>query len=255
MKSDAFFVKGQSHDICQDYAIVKDNKMAISDGCSLINKDGICSKHPNSDIAARLICLAAIDESQLLSLNYLQKPFKGISLDATLTYVELAEDGSDASITRIGDGVIYLEIGDTRHLITVKYDPNTPEYISYALNLDKKKMYWSNPPSIIQIDYTFDKNWVQTNLPIHTILTKTGPDLSKIIDGDIKSISIFSDGILDIQGPNGRLDVVDAVRALVTFKRTNKEFVLARMKSQLRDWAREDIYPNDDLSMATLILE
>lgn len=49
MKSDAFFVKGQSHNICQDYAVARDNMIAISDGCSLINNNGKCSKHPNSD--------------------------------------------------------------------------------------------------------------------------------------------------------------------------------------------------------------
>lgn len=256
MKTDAFFVKGQSHDICQDYALATEKGIAISDGCSLINKNGICSKHKFSDVAARLICLAVLKDEYFFKGNLFEPGtiIDGISLDATISYATENMFG-EMTYLRVGDGVFYFETASERLIYTVKFDPNTPEYVSYFIDEKRQEMYWANPPVIIQTKYTFGLDWVQTHLPEHKSLTRDTMDLEVPNDHDLKSVSLFSDGILDIHGPNGRLDVVDAVKALVSFKRTNGEFVLARMKSQLRDWAREGIYPNDDLSMATLILE
>lgn len=256
MKSDAFFVKGQSHNICQDYAIARDNIIAISDGCSLINDNGKCSKHPNSDIAARLVCLAVLNKCGFPTLTHLRDTL-GVGIDATMTSVVHENDMTE--ITRIGDGVIFLEFKDrSKNIITLKFEPNTPVYVSYFLSDKAKEKYISQNVIATETFYQIGENWtvISVSSDIDSHSTSVQPRVYKFLRSDnLKSISIFSDGILDIQGPDGRLDVVDAIRALTSFKRTNGEFVLARMKSQLRYWADKGIFQNDDLSMATLILE
>ena len=257
MKSDAFFVKGQSHDICQDYAIARGDTIAVSDGCSLINNNGKCYKHPHSDISSRLVCLSAVNATyDLIEDLILLRSYTNIEMDATL--LKACVKDKEINLTIIGDGVIYIKHANREHrIIVISYEPNTPTYLSYLLDKRKSNMFLASAPVVTNMIYIYDNNWnikdtskVQEPLNLEDVTVSF--DNSKM---KATTISLFSDGVTDIYTPNGKLPVKDAVKALVSYKRTNGEFVLARMKAQLRDWASQGIYSNDDLSMATLILD
>lgn len=261
MKSDAFFVKGQSHDICQDYAIARDSVIAISDGCSLINNSGKCYKHPHSDVSARIISFLSVqpncfsNDNLIIDLSNIRNLLY-VEMDATLLRVRAIDN--EIHLTTIGDGVIYMHHKNGEHrIIVISYEPNTPTYMSYLLEEKKTFMFLKSAPIVTNMIYVYDKDWnlIDTSKvqePISLSETTISFDNTKM-EADI--ISLFSDGVTDIYTPNGKMPVMEAVKALTSFKRTNGEFVLARMKAQLREWTSQGIYPNDDLSMATLILE
>ncbi|MCK9429346.1 MAG: hypothetical protein M0R17_05040 [Candidatus Omnitrophica bacterium] len=241
IKTDSYYVIGRSHNYCQDYAYAYSNKICLSDGCSLTSKDGICTPHKTSDIAARLLCRMDIN---LLHPSILH--LSDISLDAT--YLECShEKDNTVKLTIIGDGVIYIKTDVEEKIIIRSYNPNTPLYMSYVYDENGRDMYEKFKPILTE----------------RVINLTTGEDTSNQIENspyygknvqileNIKTISLFSDGVTDIYG----IDVKEAVIALVSFKRTNNQFVMARMKAQLREWNSRDIYPNDDLSMATMIIE
>lgn len=262
MKSDAFFVKGQSHDICQDYAIARGNVIAISDGCSIIN-DGKCHKHPNSDIASRVVCtlMTEYNRKRVEKLARFLSNILRISLDATsISVQEYPSNSRMLLIEIIGDGVVFIDFKNGKKEIHVtSYEPNTPVYVSYLLSQNRRDSFNKNLPLTIDDIYYINADW--TIEKIDHADSNQFPSLKKLektffgIMEEITSISIFSDGVTDIHTPNGKMPVTEAVKALTSFKRTNGEFVLARMKVQLREWASQGIYPNDDLSMATLIID
>jgi hypothetical protein len=257
MKSDAFFVKGQSHDICQDYAVARGDVIAVSDGCSLINNNGKCYKHPHSDVAARIVACGAVQPECDASIPVYNEIRLLLDIEMDATLLKIRVEGIEVYLTTIGDGVIYMHHKNGEHrIIVISYEPNTPTYMSYLLEEKKTAMFLKNAPIVTNMIYVYDKDWnlIDTSKvqePVSLAETTITFDNAKM-EADI--ISLFSDGITDIYTPTGKLPVKDAVRVLVSYKRTNGEFVLARMKAQLREWASQGIYPNDDLSMATLIL-
>lgn len=259
MKSDAFFVKGQSHDICQDYAIARDNVIAVSDGCSLINNNGKCYKHPNSDVAARIVALAAIQPECNASIPVYNEIRLLLDIEMDATLLKIRVENQEISLTTIGDGVIYMHHKNGEHrIIVISYEPNTPTYMSYLLEEKKTAMFLKNAPVFTNMIYVYDKNWnlIDISKVQETITTLDNTTIS--FDNtkmEADTISLFSDGVTDIHTLEGKFPTKDAVRALISFKRTNGEFVKARIKNQLKEWEKQGIYPNDDLSMATLILD
>lgn len=275
-KTDSFFSIGASHDICQDYSsalsTVEENPKGmifISDGCSMIaTNDNHCVPHPSSDIAARLVILAAM--ASMLDCKYITQAvdqIKGIlkgfteattfgMLDATLIGVRWI---NKPEILWIGDGAILVE---TEREYIIKYrtfSPNMPVYCSYLVKYFQGEKYIKTGVEMTTNTITLDKTWDVIASGNKVEKLKTLED-SMFIDAeentthDIISISAFSDGIEDILLPSkDRMPIIDAIKTLVSFKHTSGLFVRRRMKAQLRRWASEDIFPNDDLSMATII--
>jgi hypothetical protein len=164
MKSDAFFVKGQSHDICQDYAVARSNIIAVSDGCSLINKDGKCYKHPMSDVSSRIACLTTINSPHCEDADYNLLPCREVSnllqvaMDTTLLKVEKIDH--ILYTTLIGDGVFHINFSDGRNLIRIiSFSPNTPFYLSYGLDFKKGQQFIDSRPTVIDSVYVFDNEW------------------------------------------------------------------------------------------------
>lgn len=126
-------------------------------------------------------------------------------------------------IARMGDGVIFLEYENkTKSIITLKFEPNTPVYVSYFLSDKAKEKYISQNVIATETFYQIGENWtvISVSSDIDSHSTSVQPRVYKLLRSDnLKSISIFSDGILDIQGPDGRLDVVDTIRFSKSTKR------------------------------------
>jgi len=144
IKTDSYYVIGRSHNYCQDYAYAYSNKICLSDGCSLTSKDGICTPHKTSDIAARLLCRMNIN---LLHPSILH--LSDISLDAT--YLECShEKDNTVKLTIIGDGVIYIKTDVEEKIIIRNYNPNTPLYMSYVYDENGRDMYEKFKPILTE---------------------------------------------------------------------------------------------------------
>jgi hypothetical protein len=279
LQIDSFFIKGQTHDICQDYALCgsipehKFSYMMISDGCSMISTESGPISHPISDFASRLVCLAAksilkenVEKEGRLEISEVffallasniknTQAFLGCGsecADATLSMVTL-KDGLAAIIT-IGDGVLVIEKSETIEIISRKYTPNFPAYVSYLTNLNKYKEYVAKN---IKLEET--KTVIDYNGNIISVDTKeidsfiTSIDSIQIINTiNIKSISIFSDGIgaMVMEGRD-EVPLEQAVLRMINIPNPCGQFVRRRLKATSRT-QKIDIGPSDDLSMAMI---
>lgn len=280
MKADSFFTIGSSHDICQDYAMTYfsgDTAISmISDGCSMICVDGNPVPHHLSDVAARIVCLAAKSAAKQLisrpgrrdisdafvelinkSLINAKNMFGTSSClgDATLSIVSYRQ-GSIPCVTTIGDGVTHYQDDNTNVIITRKYEPNMPAYFSYLIDGDNAYWHKDNIPTLTRVTSFYSREWEFISSDSDTICNSLFTTDNIGLAPEAKSISVFSDGISDITLPSGDKMPVDiVVQTLTSFKRYGGQFVRRRMKAQLRRWASEGIHPCDDTSMATIVME
>lgn len=280
---DSFFIKGQSHDICQDYALSNSSHnmvyAMISDGCSMINHGETSIPHPSSDIGSRIVCLSAekilksaaakrgegrveVTSSFLELLGAQVRTFQKLMDtpswigDATLSLVSAYRD--IVCVRTIGDGVTVIEEKDgITRIQSREYTPNFPEYVSYLTNLDTRDRYYNEIcPKLIMRETIITKDG-----NIEEKLTEIKPDLFTPFNIDLflvknlKSISVFSDGIEDMidksSTPNKPVDLVTAVTLLTDIKNPTGMFVRRKLKSIARKQAN-GIGPGDDLSMAMI---
>lgn len=155
VNTDAFFSIGQTHMVCQDYAKAGFQRnglpyAVLSDGCST-SKD--------TDIGARLLCLAAAFNMHWIAGNecsfqdrestILEGARQGamamslspFCLDATLlaAYWTEREGKVGTGVSMRGDGVVVARTRDGKTCIySVDHEYNAPRYMSY--DLDPKRL-------------------------------------------------------------------------------------------------------------------
>lgn len=286
MKYDSFFIKGQSHDICQDYALCGETSdlvyAMISDGCSMMNNEGTCIPHPTSDLGSRLVCHSAkkvlehivgkgeraeISDSfvELLAASMItnQKMLNMNSCIADATLSLLCVRENLITVRSIGDGAIVVEKNDgSIKIFEREYTPNYPEYISYIMHLDANIRYYDDlKPELKEFITTIGSDGsVKTTEHKKQLLAKSVDNIKVFRQPELKSISVFSDGITDmIRGKNFLLSeeagksvsTIAAVECLLDIKNPNGMFVRRKLKAIARNQDK-DIGPNDDLSMAMI---
>ena len=68
-----------------------------------------------------------------------------------------------------------------------------------------------------------------------------------------ESIAIFSDGVQDVQkDEKERIPVEKVVHEMMSFKNYTGEFVKRRVSAALKTFAKDNIHPGDDFSMAVV---
>lgn len=279
MITDSFFLKGQSHDICQDYALDGSYKglsyAMISDGCSMIaDPSGQALAHPLSDVASRIACLSAekvlkhlavrdgrpevsdmFFELLAAAMNTHARLFEKDSLlgDATLS-VLTAKEGMLLEI-RIGDGILVVEKWDTVDVYVVKFTPNFPPYCSYLMSQDKLDNYNSKGVVGEETRYTISKETgecedIRTREVPATIMSAM--NVRVMGTEDVVSASVFSDGLTDmVLARRSPVLVRQAALEMLNIKSVGGQFVRRRMKAMARKQATA-MGPNDDLSMAMI---
>lgn len=277
MIRDSFFIKGQCHDVCQDYALhgfIDDMSYAmISDGCSTIVYDGVSYPHQVSDVASRLVCYSAENvlthlSTQVgrpeLSASFFDAlgvqlktciralgPYSSQFADATLSLLVVKDNL--ISELRVGDGILVVERNSTVDVYVTKFEPNYPSYCSHIL--DHRRA--NREVKCRTIKYTLLKE--TENWPIQSIETKNiNNDLQlcsniRVLDAqDVVSVSVLSDGLADmISHDLQRINIQEAVQEVLDIKRPVGSFVRRRLKAIVRG-QKTGIGPNDDLSMAMI---
>ncbi len=271
MKLDSFFTMGKQHFVCEDYVLTSmDGKAAfLSDGCS---------SSPHTDLGARFLCLCgakALAEnrgyrtgtySDYVSLGFdttigassLLSSFPAIpggALDATLITAFVDKDDR-VLIYMYGDGNVAIKLKDIPLIVNnYSFLGNAPYYPIYDLeeNLPRLKVYHeaaSGSKTLKHVEIAGeDRRFMEKeyNFPIkHIIDTK-----------ELEMVAIMSDGVESFSNANTgiRIPVYEVVSELLNFKTTKGEFVKRRSRAVVKRYAKDQVYHDDDLSIAVMLFE
>lgn len=279
MNADCSFIKGNSHIICQDYALAKANTdygyAIVSDGCSVIKKDEGAIPHPFSDISARMVALCAkttiddfiefkyytgvvtsnFDELMRVKLLQLSHNLKlGVNIgDATLNLAYVYKDM--LALIMMGDGVVVIEHDNEYEVIVRTFEPNTPSYFSYQLSPTLETRY--SEASVERKDTRFyieKGTWNITPSITSKTIADTKTSLTVFGTTTVQSVTVFSDGIEDLR-KGAQLPLAEALTRFFPYISTSSDsFVKRRMRSFERSLKKDDVIINDDLSVASLSL-
>ena len=266
MNSDSHFLIGNSHHICEDYALSgqkgKIHYAIVADGCSASN---------DVDIGARILAKTAesvinvVYESHYLSQFYwdmigrmiisnAQKTIRSLgvsdtALDSTLLFAIGIEGQKQISIFVYGDGAFaYYDFDNKLHVIDIEYISGAPYYLSCRLNEERKNGYFQQYPDEVIVTHYIENE--TGNLEVYHRLTQ--PNYFELCF-DIHAenyISVLSDGVKTFQG----MDFLDTATEFMSFKNHTGEFVKRRMNAIKRKCDKEGIKYQDDISMAGIYL-
>ena len=255
MHSDAYFVTGTAHPVCQDYALAgeKDEQpfAIVSDGCS---------SSPHTDIGSRLLTHAFVSEIPAFRvvrdeglMTRVVTNAAGASivlglplecLDATLLCCSIVDD---PLIMAVGDGVVACKYEDGSVTAwQIEYDKSAPEYPSYRLDPKRQARFNNEFGSFKKIfKWSTSKGYTTTDMTDEFL-----PQFRFNLLDKPKVIAVMSDGVGTFEG----IPWYDVVTALMDFKSVKGQFVQRRMKRFIKNCQKKGIAPYDDVSMAAIHL-
>lgn len=254
MNIDSFFSIGNSHNICEDYALSQLNCeipfFAIADGCS---------QNEHTDIGSRLLSWSAfhvfqsigkeikklssfkigklIIEKAWVSAQNLNLPIT--SLNSTLLIGW--KDDEHTHVLAFGDGAIFYKLKNQDYDFSIiDYSKNKPFYLTYLLgDLNKFK-------NEEQIKTVKSKNIEKEcdNLCVSEYSFK---------NEDLDWLFLTSDGLLSFEDKTDFSKEVEEsfiFDEIVNFKNFNGEFLKRRSKRFLKNLKKDSIENVDDFSIA-----
>ncbi len=270
MNADHALFIGNTHSICQDYAL----SGVVDNGAYAIVCDG-CSQSPEVDFGARALAFSAkrtlglgtdmkCDLFGKITIDNLKNlgdifPLNPRALDATLliTFIK----GSMFRTHMFGDGVFFHQTATTLRVIHVEYEDNKPAYLSYYLDKVRMKDYedtvfgskhitdislYKPTSSELPSDNSSDSEDYVKNFEPTTIS-------GLVSTGDV--IGVCSDGIHSFRrGDSSDIKWQEMVDEFIDFKSTNGVFVQRRLTFLKRQWAKNNITHYDDISMAAIVV-
>lgn len=282
--ADSFFTIGDSHSVCQDYALSSDKLpfASLSDGCS---------SNPHSDIGSRILVSKlnhlvnrgySLDNSKefafkskfaLENLGYSPD-----NLNATLMSVGIVEEDGVKSfkVQGFGDGLVVARYRDSQdfYVTDIKYPSGAPFYLSYLTD-DRVLNGWKNKysPKIELSTYNLDCE-KSTVTPIMDLTLDKGfkpenGDFQYSEEFDLDSYDLvlaISDGIHSFTKKDHSLrpysrpitsDVpfLEILPCLLDFKVMNGVFIQRRMSKFLEHCKKNNLSHYDDLSIAGLYVK
>lgn len=272
VRIDSFFTMGKQHFVCEDYVFTSTDAKAafLSDGCS---------SSPYTDLGARLLCLCGAETlikdhkrqtgtysnyvglgvDTVLKASNLLSSFSAIpkeALDATLITAFVNKD-NQILIYTYGDGNVALKFKDTPLIVNnYSFSGNAPYYLNYDLedNLPRLKVYheaMSESNALKHIEAVGgDIRIVEREY--------NSPNIIHIEDTEnLEMVAIMSDGVESFSSVNTRMyiPVYKVIAELLDFKTTMGEFVKRRSRAVVKKYAKDQIYHNDDLSIAVMLFE
>lgn len=280
--TDSHFVIGRYHirqnKPCQDHA--RDDSReglaitVVSDGCSSGGHTDIGSRVVTSS-AIRVLTKHGYDPHQQDSPHYIKGAIIDNLIDsravlsitnedmlATCGYVIVDKDGG--FIHLIGDGCVAIKYknGDI-DFVVIDWQNNTPYYPVYSIS----NSYYDFVASHETVNEGKEAMKVTTGAissieeSMHEFYT--WKPVLDAIDGyilpiksleNMECIAIFSDGVQDFQQADyaKRIPVKQVIHEMMNFKNYTGEFVKRRISAALKKFAKEDIHPGDDFSMAVI---
>ncbi len=251
---DHYYTIGKAHTICEDFAIQGDNPIpfiVLSDGCS--------ASH-NTHIGARILTLATqhiIENTTAWPLSYAQFGQQLIEvawqvaqdmhlpssvLDATVMLAFLYQE--DILVYVYGDGcLLFTDQHDNLGTIEIAFTHNAPYYLTYWNDKDRQQEYAQYDPSpLILIDSVHGQSSPKSfNEELAFCLPLS----------QFKMVAIASDGATQCidTHQNIRLPLYEVAGQLLNFSSLEDDFVQRHLKKTLAHYARQGIYPVDDLSI------
>jgi len=260
MHSDAYFTIGKGHNVCQDYALCKENAIFISDGCS---------SSENTDIGARILphLVESVtqfrDPDKMLKMMQIARGIAnsmGLSsscLDATL--LSCVSVDTLLATTFFGDGVAALRKRDGSIIIrSVELPENAPPYLSYSISPHRAEVYNKDKRTVEIVETKNGIIELEMEFPVQPFLRPI-----TFTDGlqDLDAVFLFSDGIKSFTETNNLGAVIPVsyervLSELLAIKGYAGEFVKRRAKSFLNNFCKEKGWiHHDDFSMAGLYLK
>lgn len=268
MNTDSFFTKGQTHKVCQDYAINGDDCVALSDGCS---------NAPHSDIGARLLATSLINHrSSDTTATYAVLCGQTVAatlgmpencLHATLLSAQVSPDGEQVYVHMSGDGAVVARKRDgSGYLALVSdYPSGAPWYPSYSLNPNYKANYLREFEGKATWNLTTYLNAVEVDSRTISMDSEGFQGFSaheRVLTLDVSEydmVLLFSDGVQSFHKPgiNGARDTVpltaifDEMLAVKTYA---GEFITRRATKFLKTVAKNGWQHDDDFSVAAIYI-
>ena len=271
---DSHYLIGKSHITCDDYASNNGGYMVVADGCSSSKK---------SEIGARLLSIvfeniiengSDFSDSDLdrcyyeeLAHEITTRAFQSLddlwlnpeSLDASLIGAFI-ENNRIVRAMIYGDGnIIYKKKNENFiRYVNISFIHEAPFYLSYLhqknkrLNYEKFAYSQESEGNIKKIKYgkigiEEEEFFVKYDFPIYYSFK----------EGELEFLALSSDGISSFykKGELGQYIPIDPIRIineLTSFKVINPGFIKRRMRKATENYAKEDIYLSDDISMAVM---
>jgi hypothetical protein len=274
MNTDHYYTIGNTHKICQDYAV----SGVVRNGAYAMVSDG-CSSSPDVDTGARLLALSAKKTLLLLNggdMNYdlfgkvtirnLEHigdniPMDPHALDATLlaTWVR----GNEAKAYLYGDGVFVHKSSTTLRMIHVSFEPGPddktcPAYLSYYLDKVRLREYEDIQISKRIFDvsiYIGGQTPPLDAIEIEEFVKPFAPAIINVIvePGDI--VAVCSDGVNSFrESDSSVIEWQGCVNEFVGFKSLEGVFVQRRLAALKRQWMKEQVSHYDDIAMAAIVV-
>jgi hypothetical protein len=242
MITDALFLKGNSHLICEDYAMYDDETIVVCDGCSSSSM---------VDVGARLIALEALNRKYVADIIYEiewlnNRKYRNYPHMFDCTMLRVQRRVNTLYIDCIGDGFIIIKMLDGRiKIIELEYEHSYPYYFSYEL--DQTKRDASNliaQRSPVKESYLFgDKEEIQVLPNIY----------STVFDVDrVDWIGVCSDGVKSFSADNKSIHVDDVICELIDFKVFSQGFVQRRLNMFSKFCTKNRWTHYDDVSLAVM---
>lgn len=266
MNTDSTFMIGNSHSICEDYAIHNDDSIVLCDGCS---------SSKNTDVGARLLALTALsylkkydgENTSLLVESIVQK-IKDIKLnsifynldstmfDATLLMAKIFDD--KIKVVLIGDGnIIVKSFPDNIYIHTYSFSNNMPNYLSYQLNDERRRLFTATKPILFCETHLIQPNGIIRKTGIFSQHVSSYKVAEFPIE-DCEWVLIVSDGLQSFQNLSGKMSVnhTHVLKQLTKFKTFTGDFVKRRLNRFKKECAKTFNWSHyDDLSVAGIHID
>jgi hypothetical protein len=263
MHASAHYAMGQSHTICQDYAVAG----SCARGSFGIVADG-CSSSPHTDTGSRLLALSvlgawrdsdgcfeeALDRGLTeAAVGAARLGLPGSCLDSTLLIASASRGAARAAV--FGDGAVAaLRRDGTAELHCVSYGGNAPAYPSYRMDPERLEAWGLG----------FGRWKLQSHCGTAPSSAEEGeghsPHLFSFDASAYSLVAIMSDGICSFGAPcpdGGRMEVnpTEVAARLLAVKTFTGDFALRRLRSFLRRGCPAMGWTwSDDVSIAAIHL-
>lgn len=276
MGIDSIIYSGNSHHICQDYAL-HFNMEGIS---CLITSDG-CSSSNNTDVGARLLALAAnkvLTSRNGAGINILSMwntdNFKEYLIDKILnkviiisSFINLDIPSFDATLIItiwdsnikkgvsfiFGDGIVIYKVNNQLCYISVEYDSNAPYYLSYKLDPERDKKYKEEFKDSKIIVTTNCNN--EVNVTFDKFINHITEPFESTERYKLNMIGSASDGLHSFEKDKQSVNMTDIIYPFFDFKNTNGEYLKRRADKYLKQLHKDGYSHYDDISIATLLIK
>lgn len=255
-RTDAVFLQGTQHTICQDYAAARPDMVCVSDGCS---------SSPDTDIGARIVArvwmetkdspgssgrmLGAALNKLELSRRLLRLPLESLDATSLLGHV----DHEKASVLWMGDGVVIARKRNGEvSVLNLEFRSGAPLYLSYFMDLDRLDRYFREFPEPCElIETTYSPEWEAVDGDKTHHQPWTSDFDPEPLDFEFERskydlILLCSDGVLSFQervnGLTHPVSLERVVKELLAIKVYEGEFLARRVRKMLKTtgWTHYD---------------